>query len=131
MNIDFNQDSQYLENMDENFLNFNKFVDVLAEWLYFVVFGYSRPLCQLHGTGCQSRLSIFGQVCRITGIHGASWELHLPKTKIILSPTNTFLIWRNTFHNLNRYISCLGKYNLQFWHIHFIYEITFSLYHLF
>ena len=65
-------------------------------WLYFVVFGYSRPLCQLHETGCQSGLSIFGEVCRITGIHGASWELHLPKTKIILSRTNTFWYPENT-----------------------------------
>ena len=53
---------------------------VLDEWIWYhwyVVFGYSRPLCQLHETGCQSRLSIFREVWRITGIHGASCEIHL------------------------------------------------------
>ena len=105
LKTDFDQDYQYLENMCGHVLDVNKCLDVLAEWIYFVVSGYSRPLCQLHETGCQSRLSIFGQVCRITGIHGASWEFHLlPETKIILSRTNTFLISRNTFHDLENKI---------------------------
>ena len=94
-------------------LDINKHLDVLLPgwwWIYFVVFGYSRPLCQLYGTDCQSRLSIFGEVWRITGIHGASWDLHLPETKIILSRTNTFhhlekyYDFENTIDNFDKYV---------------------------